>query len=105
MHGLGTWCGLRLEAKPRASLDASLKEMGRAHTRSTVNFGTTAGQMRQRVRLLRDSIIPRSASCLDDTILFARLLKAITLGQSSQNTLSSVGTPPISQMTGCFSKP
>lgn len=67
-----------VEDEVRAIFDV-LKDEKLVYVNSTIDFGRTAAQNGQRVRLPRESLRHRTANCLDGALLFASLMEANSL--------------------------
>lgn len=58
---------------------AALQSTGIAYINSHIFFGAMPGVLGQRIRLPRESLLQRSANCIDGTVLFASVLEAASL--------------------------
>jgi len=67
-----------VEDEVKAIFDV-LKDEKLVYVNSTIDFGRTASQNGQRVRLPRESLRHRTANCLDGALLFASLMEADSL--------------------------
>jgi len=57
----------------------AVKSEGIVYVNSVLSLGATKGEYMQRVRLPRESIVTRSANCVDGTVLMASVLEAASL--------------------------
>lgn len=57
----------------------ALKEQGIVYVNSLISFGASKGAFMQRVRLPRESLVNKSANCIDGTVLMASVLEAASL--------------------------
>ena len=57
----------------------SLKEAELTYVNSVIDYGAGPGQITQRTRLPRESLVQKSANCIDGTVLMASLLEGASL--------------------------
>jgi hypothetical protein len=62
-----------------AALYKALREADIVYVNSVIDFGAPPGTFTQRTRLPRESLIQRSANCIDGTVLMASLLEGASL--------------------------
>ena len=61
------------------ALFQALREAGITYVNSVTDYGNTVGQATQRTRLPRESLMLKSANCIDGTVLMASMLEGASL--------------------------